>query len=73
MKAKEKAKELVDRYEHHFKSMKYGINFSEDIDHDIESALICVDEMIEALKINEWQNRLVINLYEEVKQEIIKL
>ena len=73
MTAKEKAIELVGKYEHHSKPMEYGINFSGDIDHAIECALICIDEMIEALRINEWQNRLVIELYEEVKQEINKL
>ena len=73
MTAKEKAIELVGKYEHHSEPMEYGINFSGDIDHAIECALICIDEMIEALRINEWQNRLVIELYEEVKQEINKL
>ena len=70
MKAKEKAKELVGKYEHHSKPMEYGINFSGDIDHAIESALICVDEMLEELG---EELKLAYNYWQEVKQEINKL
>ena len=70
MIAKEKANELVDRY--------LNIEGSDDCGNSYsyiakQSALICVDEIIEALRINEWQNRLVIEFYEEVKQELNKL
>tara|TARA_R110001599_G_scaffold79628_1_gene215611 strand:- start:192 stop:404 length:213 start_codon:yes stop_codon:yes gene_type:complete len=70
MIAKEKAKELVGKYEHHSKPMEYGINFSGDIDHAIESALICVDEMLEELG---EELKLAYNYWQEVKQEINKL
>ena len=36
-------------------------------------ALIIIDEVIEALDSNQWQNRSVIEYYREVKQEIHKL
>jgi len=38
-----------------------------------QCALICVDEIIEALSFHNWQNRNEIEYYEEVKQEIEKL
>tara|TARA_R110001606_G_scaffold319613_1_gene466543 strand:- start:2259 stop:2450 length:192 start_codon:yes stop_codon:yes gene_type:complete len=63
MTSKEKASELYEKM--------WGV-----YQHDpvaIECALICVDEIIEALRINDWQNRLVIDMYEEVKQELNKL
>ena len=74
MTAKEKAKELVLKYEYHSKPLEYGINFSGDIDHAIESALICVGEMIE--EIFSTPNVYGIDTYyywKEVKQEINKL
>jgi len=37
------------------------------------AALIAVDEVIEALHEHHWQNRLIINYWQEVKQEIEKL
>ena len=69
MTAKEKANELVGKYEHHSKPMEYGINFSGDIDHAIESALICVDEMLKQPQTSDKQ----LNFLIEVKQEINKL
>ena len=68
MTAKEKAKELVGKYEYHSKPMEYGINFSGDIDHAIESALICVDEMLKQPQTSDKQ----LNFLIEVKQEINK-
>ena len=74
MTAKEKANELVGKYEHHSKPMEYGINFSGDIDHAIESALICVDEFIDALSFNSSPTAEgLTEFYEKVKQEINKL
>jgi hypothetical protein len=67
---KEKAEELFDKY--------YQI-FVDDIDeHFIDTskriskqcALIAVDEVIESLHEHHWQNRLIINYWEEVKHEI---
>jgi hypothetical protein len=36
-------------------------------------ALIAVDEVIEALHEHHWQNRLIIDYWEEVKHELEKL
>jgi len=38
-----------------------------------KGALFCVDEMIEALRINEWQNKDWVRYYKEVKKEINKI
>ena len=77
MTAKEKAKELVGKYEYHSKPMEYGINFSGDIDHAIECALICVDEVINTGVNQDYieQDGYMLSLvefYTEVKQEINK-
>ena len=70
MTPKEKANELVDMFQ--YKGIYItDVRMSEEC--AIEIALMSVDEMIEALRINEWQNRLAIKLYEEVKEEINKL
>jgi len=50
MNPKEKAKDLVDKFN--------------------QCALIAVDEIIQALEHNEWQNKDWIGYYNEVKQEI---
>ena len=39
----------------------------------VEMALIEVDEVIEALHENAWQNRLIIDFWKEVKHELEKL
>tara|TARA_R110000787_G_C13233319_1_gene427495 strand:+ start:44 stop:268 length:225 start_codon:yes stop_codon:yes gene_type:complete len=74
MTPKEKAKELVCKYVQHSKPMEYGINFSGDIDHAIECALICVDEMLGIYDIEGYDgdDREMAYL-EEVKEEINKL
>jgi hypothetical protein len=58
MTPKDKAKELIRRF--------YSVGAIECK----ECALIAVDEIIEALREHEWQNRNVIDYYLEVKQEI---
>jgi hypothetical protein len=65
MTPEEKAKELVDK----FIPEEESIEFS----HVKQCALICVDEIIEALEHNSWQNKDWVNFYDEVKQEIEKL
>lgn len=67
MTPKEKANELVCKYVQHSKPMEYGINFSGDIDHAIKCALICVDEVL------EFHDRIDVNYFKEVKQEIENL
>jgi hypothetical protein len=67
MTPKEKAEELLDK-------MKYPIDGVYIISHIAnELALIAVDEVIESLHEHHWQNRLIINYWEEVKHEIEKL
>ncbi len=59
------------------KAFSLYFKFIRDIIADNEKAkqcaLISVDECIESLHEHHWQNRLIIDYYEEVKQEIEKL
>lgn len=69
MEPKEKAKELLDKY------FIICQEFTEEIQCSIQAkqcALIAVDEIIEALKINSWQNSSVIDFYNKVLTEINK-
>jgi hypothetical protein len=74
MKAKDKAKELVDKYFNaSFNCKDCDIPFCEspctmlDLREAKECALICVDELIEY---TDWQE---VNYWQEVKEEIQKL
>ena len=71
MNAKEKAIELVSKYESWVKINECQIELTER--RSKQCALICVDELIESLEINTWENRKIIEYYQEVKQEIEKL
>jgi hypothetical protein len=62
MTPKEKAIELVDRF------LRVEYPFAAQ-----HCALIAVDEVIEALHEHHWQNRLIIDYWEKVKQEIEKI
>jgi hypothetical protein len=64
MTPKEKAKDLVDKY------IELSGIFIGDYENEKEMCLIAVDEVIEALREHEWQNRNIIDYYLEVKQEI---
>ena len=64
--AVEKAQELVDKFMPH----STGNSNSNEA---IECALISVDETLEALNENQWQNRNQIAYYKEVELEIKKL
>ena len=66
MTPKQKALELVEQ----FSSVLIHDEVYED---SIKCAGLFVDELIEALHENSWQNRLIINYWEEVKHEIEKL
>ncbi len=66
MTPKEKGIQLVEQ----FASVLMHDEFYED---SIKCAGLFVDELIEALHENAWQNRLIIDYWEEVKQEIQKL
>jgi hypothetical protein len=67
---KEKAEELVRKY------YTFGLNNPAQSFSWYECkqcALITVDEIIKALDEHQWQNRFVIEYYNEVKTEIEKL
>lgn len=64
---KEKAKELVERF--YWKITENSLS----VRQAKQCALICVDELIEALEHNSWQNKDCINHYKEVKKEIEEL
>jgi len=66
MTPKEKAIELVEQ----FASVLMHDEVYED---SIKCALIAVDKVIESLHEHHWQNRLIINYWEEVKHELEKL
>jgi hypothetical protein len=66
MTPKEKAIELVEQ----FASV---LMHDEVYEESIKCALIAVDKVIESLHEHHWQNRLIINYWEEVKHEIEKL
>ena len=66
MTPREKAIDLVEQ----FASVLMHDEVYED---SIKCALISVDELIEALHEHHWQNRLIIDYWEEVKHELEKL
>jgi len=66
MTPKEKALDLVEQ----FASVLMHDEFYED---SVMCALVAVNEVIEALHEHHWQNRLIINYWEEVKHELEKL
>jgi hypothetical protein len=67
MTPKDKAKELFDKFMKPVDGLhKYPMCF----DTAKQCALIAVDEVIEALHENHWQNRLIIDYWEEVKHEL---
>jgi hypothetical protein len=66
MTPKEKAKDLVEQ----FASVLMHDEVYED---SIKCALILVNEVIEALHQHHWQNRLLIDYWQEVKNELEKL
>jgi len=70
MTPKEKAEELVRKYLELGKDFTRGVSMQE---FSKECALIAVNETIEAMEFNRWQNRNEIEFYQEVKQEIKNL
>ena len=69
MKAKDKAKELVDKYND--KELFYLLTFRQAK----QCALIAVDEIINSIEVGyaDYKSLSKINYWQEVKQEIIKL
>jgi hypothetical protein len=72
MTPKEKAEDLIKKMLGKNPNRQDGIS-SIDIIQAKLCALVTVDEIIEALHAHHWQNRLIIDYYEEVKQEIKQL
>jgi hypothetical protein len=85
MTPKEKAEYLVNKFHHKMPAQviptasTYVGQLSCDIDlmgyfeNAKLCALIAVDEVIEALHEHHWQNRLIIDYWEEVKEELKQL
>ena len=79
MTPKEKAKELYDKF--YFVNSEsvelitgeYEMLFSLHESDAKQCAIIALDEIIEALELNSWQNIKQIKYYQEIKQEIEKL
>ncbi len=69
MTPKEKAKELFDKY---YTELPDFAGY-QDLETARQCALISVDETLEALNENQWQNRNQISYYKEVELEIKKL
>jgi len=69
MTPKEKAEELFDKFRLNVVDYEgSGLNNYKGK----QCALIAVDEVIESLHEHHWQNRLIINYWEEVKHELNK-
>ena len=65
----DKAKELFNLY---FPLVE-AYSSESQIDNAKQSAIISIDQILNALEYNNWQNRFVIEWYNEVKKEINKL
>lgn len=73
MTAKEKAKELVDKYFYYLVT-SVSDNFYINEDHAKQCALIAVDETIQAIRFTEAKDDLgYVGFWQEVKQEIENL
>ena len=70
MTPKEKAQELIENYTNAYPT--YTSNRL-NLHQAKRCALIAVNEVIEALHEHHWQNRLIIDYWTQVKQEIEKL
>ena len=68
MTSKDKAKELVHRFNEH---IEYDTNFKDETSKAKKRALICVDETIESLRHIVGVD-LMLKYWQEVKQEIEK-
>jgi hypothetical protein len=73
MTPKEKAEELVEKFTLFLGTDNSGNEYYvEELDAK-RGVLISVDDTVEALEHNAWQNKDYIDYYKEVKQEINKL
>jgi hypothetical protein len=73
MTPKEKAHQIHLSMCYAIKTEETEGGFYSNTIHAKNAALIAVDELIEALHEHHWQNRLIIDYWQEVKQEIEKL
>ena len=73
MTPKEKAKELFNKYCFAIRTEETDSGYFTNVIYAKYCALIAVDEVIEALHEHHWQNRLIIDYWEEVKHEINNL
>jgi hypothetical protein len=73
MKVEDEAKKKAEQLIYQFKYCN-GRNVNDDMinTHVKQCALICVDEIIQALESHTWQNRKLIEYWQKVKQEINK-
>ena len=65
--AREKAKELVDKFTEHTKDWFIDRGYVDDKDRAIQCAIDSIDEILEALSYHEWQNRQISDYYRSVK------
>lgn len=72
MTPKEKAKQLVNKMFNCDKSTPKE-SMAMLYPHAKQCTLIAIEDIIDALEVNQWQNRNVIEYYTEVKHEIEKL
>lgn len=72
MTPKEKAKQIVNKMFNCDKSTPKE-SMAMLYPHAKQCALIAIEDIIDALEVNQWQNRNVIEYYTEVKHEIEKL
>ena len=70
MKAKDKAKELIDRF--YFNGIK-DEEYSMQYEDGVQCALICVDEIMESFNSLEYYPEDLRDYWREVKQEINKI
>jgi 5-bromo-4-chloroindolyl phosphate hydrolysis protein len=66
MTPKEKAKELIDKY---FDLVEAQTSEQQE-NNARDAASITCDEVLNTLEENRWQNRLMMDYWEEVKKEI---
>ena len=70
MTAKEKAIELVNEFDKLARDFTKGVSM---VEFSKQYALILIDKVLDALEEHRWQNRLIMDYWEEVKTEIKSL
>lgn len=69
MNPQDKAKQLFNKY---FELVEANSSIQQ-IENARTAAFIAVDEILNALQENQWQNRMIIDFYSEVNKELEKL